>query len=154
MNIIWTREELAILKENYNKVSNDELAKLLPQKSRLAIYKKGYSLGYRKTAESTFINRSNARKGDKCCAWKGGVKKGGKGYRLVLCPEHYRADKNGYVLEHILEFEKATGVVVPKECCIHHLNGNKEDNRLENLCMMLTSAHTTYHNRKRGNKNE
>ena len=49
-------------------------------------------------------------------------------------------------MEHILIFEKETGVKVPNNCCIHHLNGIKTDNRIENLCMMLHSAHTTFHN--------
>ena len=49
-------------------------------------------------------------------------------------------------MEHILIFEKETGVKVANNCCIHHLNGIKTDNRIENLCMMLHSAHTTFHN--------
>ena len=61
-------------------------------------------------------------------------------------PEHHRADSKGYVLEHVLIFERETGIIVPDNCCIHHINGDKSDNRIENLCLMLTSAHTVYHN--------
>ena len=67
------------------------------------------------------------------------------GYRQILKPEHPRADRNGYVMEHIVEWEQATGVSVPQNCCIHHLNGNKTDNRIQNLCMMQHTAHTVFH---------
>lgn len=68
-----------------------------------------------------------------------------KGYRQVIAPDHPRADSSGYVMEHILVFERATGVLVPRNCCVHHLNGNKLDNRPENLCMMSVGAHTAFH---------
>lgn len=68
-----------------------------------------------------------------------------KGYVTVLCPGHPRADINGRVFEHILVWEKKTGVNVPRNCVIHHINGNKSDNRIENLCMMDFGAHTVLH---------
>lgn len=145
----WTPEEISTLQCNYNKVSNDELMKLLPNKTFTAIYRKAYKMGMRKSKENEFVNRSNARKGEKCCNWKGGFSSTSKGYKLIKKPAHHRADSKGYVLEHILVFEEKTGIKVPDNCCIHHLNGNKADNRIENLCLMLTSAHTTYHNRGR-----
>lgn len=141
----WTPEETSILLENYNKVSNTELQKLLPAKSPQGIYKKAYKMGLRKSPEAEFLNRSESRKGEKCPNWKGGVMVTPKGYRQVLKPEHPRADKRGYVMEHILVWEEATGVSIPENCCIHHLNGDKKDNRIENLCMMLHRAHTVYH---------
>jgi hypothetical protein len=69
-----------------------------------------------------------------------------KGYNLIFQPDHNRADTRGYVLEHIIVFEQETGISVPEGCCIHHLNGIKDDNRIENLCMMTHSAHTSMHN--------
>ena len=119
--------------------------KLFPNKSELAVHKKAYSLGIRKNKEIEFINRSNARKRENSSNWKGGIKKTPKGYIQILMPEHKRADKGGYVMEHIVVYEKATGIEVPRNCCIHHLNGIKNDNRIENLCMMTNSAHTIYH---------
>ena len=141
----WTQEEVAILKANYHSATNARLAELLPNKTPLAIYKKAYKLGFRKTAEIEFQNRSAAKKWEKASNWKGGIKTTKAGYRLVLMPGHPRADSNGYVMEHILVWEQSTGVAVPKGCCIHHLNGNKSDNRIQNLCMMQHTAHTVFH---------
>lgn len=102
-------------------------------------------MGLRKTAEIEFLNRSDARRREKAANWKGGVRTTMAGYRQVLLPDHPRADSCGYVMEHIVIWEKATGVPVPKGCCIHHLNGDKADNRIQNLCMMQLTAHTAFH---------
>lgn len=55
-------------------------------------------------------------------------------------PNHPRANKNGYVFEHILVWESAHGAI-PKGWVIHHLNGTKSDNRLENLQALSTRKH-------------
>lgn len=141
----WTAEELDILYAYYNTATNSQIALVLPNKTPLAIYKKAYKLGLRKTDEIEFRNRSEVRKGEKAANWKGGVRTTRAGYRQRLCPDHPRADGCGYVMEHILVWEKATGIPVPIDCCIHHLNGIKSDNRIENLCMMQHAAHTVFH---------
>lgn len=141
----WTQAEIEILKDNYNRVSNTTLCKMIPAKTPLAIYKKAYKMGLRKSAEMEFVNRSEARQGEKGASWKGGSKITPAGYRQILCPEHPRADGTGYVMEHILVWERETGFSVPDGCCIHHLNGNKADNRIQNLCIMKKSAHTAFH---------
>lgn len=142
----WTIEETTILRDNYNKLSNYELLQLFPNRTLLGIYKKAYKMGMHKSQDIIFINRSEARKGEKGSNWKGGISKTNKGYKLIKMPNHNKANKHGYVLEHIFIFENETGINIPKNCCIHHINGNKSDNRIENLCLMLTSAHTKYHN--------
>ncbi len=141
----WTDDEVATLLMWYGAVSNEQLRVLLPNKSPLAIYKKAYKMGLRKSAEIEFLNRSEARKGEKAPNWNGGVRTTKAGYRQILCPGHQRADSSGYVMEHILVWERATCIPVPKYCCIHHLNGIKDDNRIENLCMMEHTAHTVFH---------
>jgi hypothetical protein len=146
----WTESEIHILVENYNKVTNDVLAKLFPDKTSLAIYKKAYKLGLRKTSDIEFANRSNAKRGERSNFWNGGVSMTTKGYKAIKNPSHPRANSKGYVLEHILIFERETGIPVPQGCCVHHINGNKTDNRIENLCMMTHSAHTAMHNKERG----
>ena len=138
-------EEVNILLRNYNRVTNDELANLLPKKTFNGIYKKARKLGLKKSPEIEWKNRSAARKGEKSPNWKGGTRKTVKGYKQILLPDHPRADSSGYVMEHIVVWECATGSQLPDSCVIHHLNGIKTDNRIENLCAMQRGAHTTYH---------
>lgn len=69
-------------------------------------------------------------------------------------PNHKRADSSGYVMEHIVVYEKESGIEIPDGCCIHHLNGIKNDNRIENLCMMTNSAHTVFHHTGAKRSNE
>lgn len=149
MKNMWSKEDIELLKEKYLTSTNEELYKLFPNRSHIAIYKKAYKLGMRKPPEIEFKNRSLANRREKSSNWNGGKYTTSKGYIQILCPEHHRASKNGYVMEHILVFEKATGLSVPDNCVIHHLNGNKKDNRIENLCMMECGAHSSFHNKER-----
>lgn len=50
-----------------------------------------------------------------------------------MAPDHPRADRNGYVMEHILVAEKALGHYLPSGSVIHHVNEIKDDNRSSNL---------------------
>ncbi|MEY2469734.1 MAG: hypothetical protein QOF21_2432 [Actinomycetota bacterium] len=65
--------------------------------------------------------------------WKGGKTNQG-GYRLVIARGHPRGTgRSSYVFEHILAMENFLGrYLVPGET-VHHVNGVKDDNRLENL---------------------
>lgn len=138
----WTDEETRKLEAIYNCYTNEQLCEALPNKSFLAIYKKAKSLGLKRDKAIKFKNRSKAKKKEEHKQ----IVHTNKGYRLIYKPDHPRADKKGYVFEHIVVFEENTGVKVPMNCCVHHLNGNKSDNRIENLCLMLFSAHTSFHN--------
>lgn len=140
----WTKQEIATLKANYNVLSNNELKSLFPNRSAIGIYRKAYKLGLRKTPEMKHMNRSLAHKKE-----VNEVITNKKGYRLLHKPEHPRADKKGRVFEHIVVYEDATGIVIPKGWCIHHLNENKSDNRIENLCLMTCSAHSKLHQQGR-----
>lgn len=82
--------------------------------------------------------------------WKGGVTKDQSGYILVKKDGHPRAKKcGGYVREHILVAEKMLGQNITKEEHVHHINGNKDDNRPENLAVMSAHDHLSYHSKIR-----
>ncbi|MBU0846887.1 HNH endonuclease [Patescibacteria group bacterium] len=91
------------------------------------------------------IKRGNERKpyalsGERSPTWKGGRSRNGK-YPTVMKKNHPRADKNGYVLEHILVWEQAHNASVPPGYVIHHLNGLPDDNRPANLLALPNKKH-------------
>lgn len=139
----WEEAELTNLKKYYSSYTNEELVKMFPNRTLLGICKKARKIGLKRSAHSISANRSaGQRKRD----FNHATRYTAKGYKIIYAPDFHRADKNGMVLEHIYIFEKETGVEIPKGYCIHHINGKKDDNRIENLCMLSTSAHTILHN--------
>ena len=69
--------------------------------------------------------------------WKGG-KTHNQGYVYVHNPD--ATSKSQWRAEHIVVWEQANGPL-PKGFVVHHLNGIKTDNRLENLAGMLRLQH-------------
>jgi hypothetical protein len=62
---------------------------------------------------------------------KGWINAGG--YRMVYRPDHPRADKGGRIQEHRVVMEAQLGrLLLPTET-VHHKNGQRADNRPENL---------------------
>ncbi len=59
---------------------------------------------------------------------------------------HPLADPNGYAYEHIMIWVSA-GLPRPSgEQILHHVNDDILDNRIENLKLMTSSSHKTFHN--------
>jgi len=93
----------------------------------------------------------------KCANARGPAGKGGRiiscGYILIWQPHHPFADRRGYVSEHRLVMEKKIGIFLEKGEVVHHKNGNRADNRVENLQLFRNhSEHMKKHGFNRGVK--
>lgn len=71
------------------------------------------------------------------------------GYRLIFLPTHHRAMSNsnwdGYVYEHLVVAEENIGRTLRDEEVVHHLNGNRGDNRHNNLLVLEKTEHGRLH---------
>ena len=63
------------------------------------------------------------------------------GYVKVYAPEHSMAHQNGELYEHRLVMSKILGRPLTILEHVHHKNGNKEDNRPENLELVPSNDH-------------
>ena len=77
--------------------------------------------------------------------WRGGMS--AKGYEWVYRPDHRKATKHGYIKRYLAAIEDAYGPIIPSGWDIHHVNGNKTDDRLTNLAIMPHADHMRYHAR-------
>ena len=111
-------------------------------------HKRGY-----KISEETKRKISDSRKGKFVhpSHFGGHKKKRRDGYVAIYCPEHQKANKDGYVMEHILVMEEAIGRHLTEEEVVHHKNHKRDDNRLENLELMTFRDHAKLHMKERWN---
>lgn len=63
------------------------------------------------------------------------------GYIELTIPDYPSARYYGRVFEHTYVWEQANNKQLPKGWIIHHLNGIKDDNRIENLVALSRKSH-------------
>lgn len=72
-----------------------------------------------------------------------------RGYKRITVVSS-RMDKDGYSKEHIYIAEKALGKSLPKEAVVHHIDGNKLNNKNSNLVICENQIyHNLLHRRQR-----
>lgn len=80
-------------------------------------------------------------RGEKSPSWKGGRHFHVDGYVYVYSPNHPNKNKDRCVFEHRLVMEKHLDRYLTKEEHVHHVNGIKDDNRIDNLLIASNSDH-------------
>ena len=84
---------------------------------------------------------SKSHKGRRSYAWKGGRRKDRYGYTQIWMPDHPNAKMKGYIHEHRLVMANHLGRPLKDGEYVHHKNGIKDDNRIENLELMTKRVH-------------
>lgn len=64
------------------------------------------------------------------------------GYKKIYAPNHPYCDAHGYVLEHRIIMEQYIGRYLDPEEQIHHKDGNKLNNIIENMEILNRSSHS------------
>ena len=67
------------------------------------------------------------------------------GYKMIRKNGHPFSDSKGYVREHRLIMEKFLGRYLEDGECVHHIDGDKLNNSIENLELMSIESHVKLH---------
>ena len=66
------------------------------------------------------------------------------GYVLIWVPEHPKSFR-GWYYEHRLVYEKHIGAILDSSETVHHINLDKQDNRMLNLFVCTEAEHRKAH---------
>jgi hypothetical protein len=152
-SMLQISEELSV---SYSTVRRYAVSYGMPSRAGSPIRRKSLT-------RSEFVKRAykkkwpNGRYGPEAARWSGGRRNGlgAKGeYIGIYSPNHPFKTKDGYVMEHRLVMEQKLGRYLEPKEIVHHINGNKRDNRIENLELVSDRGTHTRNHFKRSHKNE
>lgn len=69
------------------------------------------------------------------------------GYVIINRSSHPNADKYGRIREHVLNFAEAHKCCLLPWSVVHHRDGRRDNNSVENLEAMMRSKHTALHHK-------
>ena len=93
----------------------------------------------------------NHARGSRHYRWNGGRMINADGYvKVRVGPDHPLADPNGYAYEHLVVWIAAGREAPAADELLHHVNGDRQDNRLANLAKMKRAEHNAHHLSERG----
>jgi hypothetical protein len=101
--------------------------------------------GYRRGQHLRFVPGHHVASGSANHRWRGGRWIHKTGYVFVAAADHPTANRDGYVLEHRYVMEKHLGRILAKNEHVHHINGVKSDNDLNNLVVLTKAEHHQLH---------
>lgn len=174
----WTEEELNFLRENYYTKGRKYCAEHFPQMHPDTVARVALRLGlkaakikagvndYWTVSEERFLCDNYELRGMHYCAEvlhrstrsiqhkakRLGLKRKGKGRRTRIVDVAGYKNVSAYLdrqPEHRLVMEQALGRKLRSDELVHHINGNKNDNRLTNLQVVTRSKHMKIHNKSR-----
>ncbi len=148
-----------LLKENKTKTASRIARELNISRATVdsALKRNGLGMSRSDSQKASYFERFPfGRFGESSPNWKGGrfIKKHRKkgkpdvSYWAVRKPDHPNA-RRGYVLEHRLIMEEKIGRYLTLDEVVHHINGNKLDNRIENLELHSRPSHIIEHHEAR-----
>lgn len=79
----------------------------------------------------------------------GHTKKHNRGYVICYVPRHPNAHADGYVMLHTVLMEIHIGRYLNADEVVHHINGIRDDNSIQNLELMNKHDHQSMHLTKR-----
>ena len=119
-----------------------ELIPIINKRGEFARYKHGHNWRGKTHKESAKLLCRISKLGELNPNYKNGKTIDNKGYVRVLI------SGVGYVKEHRLVYEKYYNCCLLNITDIHHINGNRKDNRIENLQPLYHWQHTQFHHAK------
>lgn len=110
--------------------------------ARASVVKKGWD---RYCSAKCYGIAQRSQTGEASRTWRGGRIITIGGYVAVKAPWRTSAKRDGYILEHRMVLEDAIGRPLRSDEVVHHINGDKRDNRLSNLTILTNSEHAALH---------
>lgn len=112
---------------------------------------------FRREQMSGDKNHQYGLKGYLNASWKSDERTSYYGYKLIRCLEHPFANCDGFVFEHRLLAEEylmtdAESIEIDgkrylrPDLYVHHIDGNKTNNSIDNLMIVTKSEHKRIHN--------